>query len=165
MSFKPFVWLDPARARLTREPRGLVLEVDGARTAGLIPRRAFPGSAPEGPVALCERSGRVAAMLPSAEGLAPESRAALAEALAEQTFAPEVLEVIALGYGDGSHHWSVRTAAGARTFTTRQRWNALPVARAASGALTIAGDDGVRYVIPDPAALDARSRRLLAPVL
>jgi len=165
MSWRPLRWLDAPAVELVREGGALTLILAGERTPALVPVHAFPHSATQRAVALVDASGEVVAMLDSPDALPPDSARALSETLADRTFEPEIEEVLALAYRDAVHHWTVRTSAGDRTFTTRQRWNALPVVRLPSGACLILGDDGVRYRIRDPAALSARSRRLLFPVL
>lgn len=165
MTFAPIPWLDPARVTLSRDPRGLTLTVEGRVTPGLTPVRAFPQQAPGGCVALRDVRGLTVALIEEASGLDPGSRDALAGALTAMEFSPEVHAVESLTYDDGSYEWRVRTAAGPRSFHTRQTWSALPVTRGAAGEVVILGDDGVRYRIPDLTALDARSVRLLFSVI
>lgn len=163
MSFTPRPWLDAARVTLTRTGATLTLVHDGVETAGLVPVRAFPESAPDGAVALSDATG-VVAYLEDLRALAPESRAALEAALAARVFAPEILAVEALTFEDGGYLWRVRTDAGPRRFRVRQPWSALPVART-GGGLTVLADDGVRYSISSLDRLDPASLRLLFPLI
>lgn len=192
MTFTKIPWLAPGAVKLTVDAGGLTLVYQGVETPGLVAVRAFPSSAADGVIALRDATRRTVALIDGLHALAFDTRSLLAAALAAQVFAPEILRVESLTYDEGGYAWRVITDAGPRAFRTRQSWTALPatrvppprtlstprpdvpadagrsassVAGSLEEALSILADDGVRYRISDLRRLDAKSLRLLVPVI
>ena len=164
MSGRTLVFVDAARATVTRGAAGLVLEVDGVRTEGLVPRRAYPWSAPGRLVALLDAKEETVAMFEDLARLDEASRRILEDELAERRFLPRIEVLDALTYSRNLYEWAVRTDRGPRTFRTSHGWGEEPVRRAEAGVVLITATDGVRYRL-DVARLSAREQALLETVI
>lgn len=121
-------------------------------------RRCFPWSEPGRFISLRDADGEEFALVPDPEGLDVPSRDALERALAKAGFLFDVTAVTAIEEEVELRHWRVRTAQGDRSFQTRlDDWpRSLP-----GGALLVHDVTGDLYRLPDPQALDRRSRALL----
>jgi|694.fasta_scaffold25031_6 hypothetical protein len=145
--------------RLERGTAGSIVLVDGAgrRHDGVDARRAFPVSRPLGPVALSGPDGRELAWIDSLADQPPDIRRLVEEALAARETVEIIVSIRTIGDGRPAE-WNVETMRGPRRFRVAHTADVL---RRADGSLCVIDTTGVRHEIPDPSALDHRSRRLL----
>ena len=135
----------------------LVAEVDGAPVAVRL-RQCFPWSEPRRHLSLRDAEDREVAFVEDPAQLAPDSRAALEQALAEAGFVLEVTRVLSIDEEVEIRQWVVETRQGRRAFQTHlDDWpRVLP-----AGGLLIRDVGGDLYRLPAPGTMDARSRELL----
>ncbi len=129
--------------------------------AGPLPVRAvrcFPWSEPGRYVSLRDAEDEEVALVRDLSELKPGARRALALSLLEAGFVLEIEGVEDVQEEIEIRHFRVRTRQGERRFQTlRDEWpRELP-----SGGLLIRDVAGDLYLVRNPGALDARSRRLL----
>lgn len=165
MSGRALVFLDPARARLTRDGVGLALDVDGTRHEKLTPRRAYPWSAPSAFIALLDDKEETVAMIEDAALLDEPSRRAVDEALSDLRFLPMIQRIDQLTFNRNLYLWEVQTDRGPRTFRTSHGWGEEPVRRAQSGGVLVTATDGVRFRLADLATFSERERELLSTIV
>ena len=148
---------------LERHAHGRLVLVDagGTRHDDVDVLRAFPVSAPQGPVAIVAADGGELAWIESLAGLAPPLRTILEEELAEREFLPVIERIIAVSDSEPAE-WTVATNRGPSRFKVGHVDDIL---REPDGAAFITDTFGVRYRIPDVESLDATSRRLLEKML
>ena len=137
---------------------GHLLAIVGDATVPVRVRQCFPWSEPWRHLSLRDAEDREVAFVEDPAQLAPASRAALEQALAEAGFVLEVTRVLSVEEEVEIRHWTVETAQGRRSFQTQlDEWpRALP-----AGGLLVRDVAGDLYRLPDPARLDRRSRELL----
>lgn len=135
----------------------LLAEVDGEPVAVQL-RQCFPWSEPRGHLSLRDGDDREVAFVEDPAALAPASRAALEQALAEAGFVLEVARVLSVDEEVEIRQWVVETRQGRRAFQTHlDDWpQPLP-----AGGLLIRDVAGDLYRLPAPGTMDARSRELL----
>jgi len=134
---------------------------DGTRHEDVDLRRGFPLSAPRDGVAVVAADGAELAWVESLDALPPAVRVLFDEVLAAREFVPVITRIEGIVEGRPAA-WSVLTDRGSRRFEVAHPDD---IARQADGGLAITDVSGIRYRVPDPAALDARSRRLLDRLL
>jgi hypothetical protein len=149
--------------RLVRSPPGRLDLVDatGQVHTDIDLVRAFPLSAPEGPVAILSSDGRELAWIESPSTLPPEARRMLADELAERDFRPVIKSILAITLGEPAQ-WQVLTDRGACRFATS---HVDAIERRADGSLVVTDTHGTRFLIPHTSRLDRHSRVLLAGFL
>jgi Domain of unknown function (DUF1854) len=148
--------------RLERRADGQLWARTGARALPVRVRRCFPWSAPARFVSLRDVDEEEVALVRDLDELDPDSRDALAVSLAEAGFVLEVVGVESVEDEIEIRTFHVRTRQGPRRFQTlRDEW---PRPTPDGGILLrdVAGD---LYLVPEPAALDARSRERLWALL
>jgi hypothetical protein len=150
----------PAPAwRLVRRPHGHVDFVDGTGRVfdDVDVLRAFPVTAPQGPVAIVSADGDELAWLDSLEEVPEPLRTSILAELATREFLPFIERIVAIS-DDDPPAWSVVTDRGQRRFilATIDDIDRLP-----DGSAFVVDATGVRYRIADIAALDPTSLRLL----
>ena len=120
--------------------------------------RCFPWSEPGRYLSLRDTDNEEFALVAALEDLDTVSRGELERAIVEAGF---VLEVMRIGEVDEEveiRTWKVETRQGPRTFQTRlDDWPT----EVPGGGIVIRDVAGDLYHVPDPAAMDERSRRLL----
>jgi hypothetical protein len=133
--------------RLERADHGRLdfIAVDGRRHADVDVVRAFPVTAPSGPVSIVSTDGDELAWI---DALA---------ALDQREFLPMIERIVAVSDGEPTE-WSVVTDRGPRRFTVA---HVEDIAYSPDGGAFITDNVGVRYRIMSVAKLDGRSRRLL----
>jgi hypothetical protein len=145
---------------LSRDAWGrLVLtEAGGRQHVDLTPVRAFPISAPEQGLALCDAEGREVWWVEALGELPPPLRQLLEEELGRRQFMPVIHRVLGISAPVEPSLWEVDTDRGRTTFllSGEDDVHCLEDNRA-----LITDAHGVRYLIPDTRALDTASRRLL----
>jgi Domain of unknown function (DUF1854) len=145
---------------LAQDPWGrLVLtDAEGRQHVSVEPVRAFPLSAPQGGVALCDSEGRELLWIDNLETLAPEVRVWLEAELGRREFIPVLCRVVSISTNVEPSEWQVETDRGLTRFMLRSEDD---VHRLDDHRALITDSHGVRYLIPDIDGLDASSRRLL----
>jgi hypothetical protein len=143
---------------LERHPHGRLAFVTaaGRRHEAVDVLRAFPVSAPEGPVAVVAGDGAELAWIPALSAVAPDLRSMLEAELAEREFLPVIERIDAVSDGEPAE-WCVHTDRGPARFKVA---GVDDIARDESGGAYVSDTFGVRYRIVQVAELDARSRRL-----
>lgn len=149
----------PAAYQLQRQADGLLLILaDGSRHSGVLPVRAFPIAAPDEGLSLLDGAGHELLWIERLADLPAESRAALEAELAEREFMPEIRRLHSVSTFATPSVWEVDTDRGRTRFTLKGEED---IHRLNDGLLLILDSHGVQYLIRDPRALDAHSRRLL----
>jgi hypothetical protein len=135
----------------------LHVTVDG-RCVPVRLRQCFPWSEPGLHLSLRDDEDREVAIVDDPTLLAPESRRALEQAVAEAGFVLEVTRVLDIDEEVEIRQWTVETQQGPRSFQTHlDDWpRVLP-----TGGLLIRDVAGDLYRLASPATMDKRSRELL----
>ncbi len=146
--------------KLSRDAHGrLVLrDADGAEHVGVLPVRAFPLSDPGGAISLVGSDGRERLWIASPADLPAPARALLEEELARREFAPVIAQLVEVSTFATPSTWTVRTDRGDTQLVLKGEED---IRRLGGSALLVTDSHGVGYRIPDPRALDKRSKRLL----
>ena len=150
---------DPATWRFIPRPHGRLDVVDASGTlhADIDLLRAFPITAPLGPVAVVAPDGSELAWIESIGGLSESLRRELLRELSSREFLPVIDRIEAISDGDPAE-WGVLTDRGPRRFQVASPDD---VERLPDGSAFVVDVAGVRYRIADIGALDPHSRRLL----
>jgi len=133
------------------------VDAAGQRHVDVDVLRAFPVSAPTGPVAIVAIDGVELAWIDELAGLEPSFRDLIEKELSQREFLPLIERIESVSDGEPTE-WSVVTDRGPRRFTVA---HVDDVVYEADGGAFITDTVGVRYQIPQVSRLDARSRRLL----
>jgi hypothetical protein len=121
-------------------------------------RQCFPWSEPHRHLSLRDEDDEEVALVEDPATLAPDSRRALEQALAEAGFVLDVLRVLSIDEEVEIRQWKVETKHGPRAFQTHlDDWpRALP-----KGGLLIRDVAGDLYFLAAPQEMDRRSQELL----
>lgn len=149
----------PEGWRIERHDHGRLDLVDasGQRHTDVDVLRAFPVTAPAGPVAIIAADGGELAWVESLADQPAGLRVLLERELAQREFLP-VIERIETVSDTEPSEWAVVTDRGRHRFKVA---HADDIARQPDGGVFITDTFGMRYRILREAALDATSRRLL----
>lgn len=132
--------------------------VDGREHLEVEPARAFPISAARENIAVLSRDGHELAWIARLDDLAEAPRRLLEEELAGREFMPEIRRVCGVtGYATPCI-WRVETDRGATDLVLNAEED---IRRLAVPTLLIVDSRGIQFLIRDPRALDANSRRIL----
>jgi hypothetical protein len=144
--------------RLARRPDGRLWAERQGEARPVSVRRCFPWSEPARYVSLRDDDDDEFALVADLGDLDGSSRAALEIALAEAGFVFQVTGIREVEEEVEIRAWRVDTVQGARRFQTRlDDWpRELP-----GGGILIRDVAGDLYHVPDPRALDRKSRQLL----
>ena len=145
--------------RLERASHGRLDFIDaaGQRHGDVDVLRAFPVSAPAGPVVIVASDGAELAWIDPLSDLDAPLRSLLETSLSQREFLPVIERVESVSDGEPME-WSVATDRGPRWFTVAHIDD---IVYAPDGSVSITDSVGVRYAIPQLSQLDSRSRRLL----
>jgi len=133
------------------------LAADGTRHRAVELRRAFPLSAPEGPVAILATDGGELVWIESPALIPPPLGDLLTAQLARREQRPVIERIEAISEGRPAV-WSVVIDHAPRRFKVAHPDD---VSWQAGEGGSVTDRDGTRYRLPPAAALDARSRRRL----
>jgi len=149
--------------RLERRPHGRLdfIDAEGRPHVDVDVLRAFPISAPAGPVAIVGENDAELAWIESLADVEPGLRRLLEEELERREFVPLIERIEALSEGEPAE-WSVVTDRGPHRFKVGHSDDIL---RLDDDSVVITDTFGVRYRIPRLADLDAASRRLFEKAL
>ena len=144
--------------RLERRADGRLDFVDarGRRHESVDVLRAFPVSAPAGPVAIVAEAGGELAWIDALAAEEPGLRRLVEGELAARELVPVIERIDSVSDSEPAE-WIVVTDRGPRSFKVR---HADDIARHDDGSAAITDTVGMRYVIPDVAKLGAHGRRL-----
>ena len=137
------------------------LDSSGRRHENIDVLRAFPVSAPSGPVAIVAATGGELAWIEALADVEPALRTLLETEIASRELVPVIERIDAVSDGEPAE-WTVVTDRGPRTFKVRHGDD---IDRPPDGSATITDTVGMRYVIPDVARLGARGRRLFEKMI
>ena len=131
--------------------------VDGEAVAVRL-RQCFPWSEPHRHLSLRDEDDEEVALVEDPATLAPESRRALEQGLADAGFVLEVVRVLSIDEEVEIRQWKVETKHGPRSFQTHlDDWpRTLPL-----GGLLIRDVAGDLYLLAAPGEMDRRSKELL----
>jgi len=147
--------------QLQRNAHGrLVLRLaDGSTHEGVTPVRAFPIAAPQEGLSLVGGDGCELAWVPRLDALAPEVRALIEQELAVREFVPTITRLHAVSSFSTPSTWDVETDRGPAQLVLKGEEDIRRLA--GRTRLLIAASDGLQFFVPDTAALDRHSRKLL----
>lgn len=148
-----------ARWRLERAAHGRLdfIDTSGTRHRNVDVLRAFPVTAPDGPVSIVGVEGNELAWIDPLAALDSPLRTLIETELAQREFLPVIERIDSVTEGEPTE-WLVVTDRGQRRFTVATTED---IAYTPDGGVSITDVAGVRYRILRVARLDARSRRLL----
>ena len=144
-----------------RDGRLDFVDADGGRHENVDVLRAFPVSAPTGPVAIVAAAGGELAWIDALADVEPTLRVLLDAELAARELVPVIERIDAVSDSEPAE-WNVLTDRGPRTFKVRHGDD---IDRPPDGSATITDSVGMRYFIPDVAKLGARGRRLFEKMI
>jgi hypothetical protein len=149
---------DETELRLRNAGDGRLFAVVDGEAVSVRLRQCFPWSEPHRHLSLRDEDDEEVALVEDPATLAPESRSALEQALAEAGFVLEVTRVIAIDEEVEIRQWKVETKHGPRSFQTHlDDWpRVLP-----KGGLLIRDVAGDLYFLAAPREMDRRSKELL----
>ncbi len=142
--------------------RLVVTLANGEIHSGVVPVRAFPFSAPDQWLSLCDESGHEVFCLNDVAELDRETRDQLAAELARREFVPRVLRILRVVKGGVASQWFVQSDRGETSFTLPSEDN---IRRMGNDGALLIDSHGIRYRITSVAQLDAHSRRILRQYL
>ena len=149
----------PAHWKLFRNPAGQwCLEADGHIHERVAVARAFPISAPEGPVCVLDADGHELLWLEDPAALDESRLERVGAALTSREFTPVIEAILHISSISTPSRWTVRTDRG---ITDLLLPGEEALQRVGPGSLLVADADGVQYLVRDIAALDRASRRFL----
>lgn len=145
---------------LARNAHGRLVLTDaaGRRHEGVLPVRAFPLAAPDEGLSLVGSDGRELAWVERLSALPPAVRALVEEELASREFVPVIRRIESVSTFTTPSTWEVDTDRGTTTLLLKGEED---IRRLGGGALLITDAQGLQFRVPDWAALDRHSKRLL----
>lgn len=146
--------------QITRDPFGKLIYTgaDGVAHVGVVPVRAFPIAAPDEGLSIVGPDGHELAWIPRLSALPAPERALLETELAVREFTPTITRLRAVSTFSVPSTWSVDTDRGPTDVVLKSEDD---IRRLGNGRLLIGTSHGLNLAIPDMAALDRASRRLL----
>lgn len=144
--------------RLSRNSLGRLVLEDGDGADIVTPVRAFPLNAPREGISLQGGDGRERLWIEHLDHLSDETRLMIEEEFARREFMPVIQALVAVSTFATPSTWTVRTDRGDADFVLRGEED---IRNIGGGRLLITDTHGIQYQIPELAALDRHSRRLL----
>jgi Domain of unknown function (DUF1854) len=124
----------------------------------VTPIRSFPVSDPEYGVSICDAQGRELLWIERLSALSAAARESLQADLAQREFLPVLVRIVSISANSEPCEWEVETDRGPTKFVLKTDED---VRRIEVGRAMVTDANGVEYLIPDLAALDATSRKYL----
>ncbi|MEI6177943.1 MAG: DUF1854 domain-containing protein [Verrucomicrobiota bacterium] len=131
---------------------------DGAEHVNIEAVRAFPITAATESIALLAQDGHELAWIPNLDSLAEPLRAIVMNKLAISGFMPEILRVKSVSSFSTPSTWQVETDHGDTHLILKTEED---IRLLAAPTLLIVDSRGIQFLIRDPQALDANSRKIL----
>lgn len=152
------VKVNDGELRLERRPDGQIWARRGGEECAVRVHRCFPWSEPGRFLSLRDGDDVEFALVDSLDDLEGETRTVLTSAAAEAGFVLEVTGIVEVDDEVEIRRWKVETRQGERSFQTKlDDWpTGVP-----GGGVVIRDVAGDLYHVPEPEALDAKSRKLL----
>lgn len=146
------------RWRLERHAHGRLEFTDarGERHDNVDVLRAFPVTAPRGPVAIVAMDGTELAWIDSLDSAPHELHATLEQELSQREFLPVIERIEGVSDGEPAE-WSVVTDRGPRRFKVAHSDD---IARLPDDSAFVTDTDGIRYRIESLTRLSLHERRL-----
>ena len=132
--------------------------VDGLEHIDVDVVRAFPITAPEGCISIVAPDGHELMWIHDLQNRSESNRAMICEKLAARGFTPEIHQVRSVSSYATPCTWQVETDRGATSLHLKAEED---IRRLAHPSLLIADSRGIQFLIRDPKALDAHSRKIL----
>jgi hypothetical protein len=153
-----------AEIRLHHDAFGrlVVTLADGQSHSGVVPVRAFPFSAADQWISLCDETGHEVLCLIDLADLSTETREQLSAELSRREFVPRILRILRVVEGGGSSQWFVKSDRGDTSFELTSEDN---IRRMGGDGALLIDSHGIRYRITSVPQLDAHSRRILRQYL
>jgi hypothetical protein len=142
--------------------RLVVTMPDGQSHSGVVPVHAFPFSAPEQWISLCDETGHEVLCLTDLADVSAETREQLSAELARREFIPRILYILRVVEGGGCSQWFVKSDRGDTNFELTSEDN---IRRMGSDGALLIDSHGIRYRITSVPQLDAHSRKILRQYL
>jgi hypothetical protein len=136
----------------------LYVDAAGVRHENVRPVRLFPLTDPSHWITLCSTQGADLACVEDVDALPEDVRRTLLEALAGRDFVPVIQSIQKIRHAAHGHTWFVTTDRGRTTFSVENDESIQPMG---GGRLVVIDQRNTRYLIPNPALLDAKSRQRL----
>jgi hypothetical protein len=136
----------------------LVLTRDGQQHIGVVPVRAFPVSAAQGPLGLTDQDGHELAWIPELAALDTKRRALIEAALQTREFMPVIRRLLSVSSFAAPSIWDVETDRGRTQLVLKGEED---IRRLSTTVMLIADAQGVQYLIRDVPDMDRHSRKLL----
>jgi len=145
---------------LHRAATGVLVFTDAAGVTyqNVLPVRLFPLTDPTHWIAISSAAGHDLACIEDLAALPGNIRDLLLEALADRDFVPLIQSIHAIRRAAHGYEWHVTTDRGKTHFTVENDESIQPLA---GGSIVVMDHRNTRYLIHDPAALDAKSRQRL----
>lgn len=131
---------------------------DGVAHVGVQPVPNFPLSDPRRHVSICDGRGKELVWIEDMDRLPEPLRRAIDDDLSRRTFVPVIRRIIRVSALAEPAEWEVETERGRTTFLLKSDDD---VRRLDDHRAMVVDAQGMRYLIPDLPALDARSRTIL----
>jgi hypothetical protein len=149
---------EPYRLHLDSFGRLVFTGPDGVAHENVEAVRAFPITSPEENVSLLAENGEELAWIESIGQLSEPNRSLVREKLAGREFMPEIRRIVRVSTFATPSVWRVETDRGETDLQLKAEED---IRRLAHPALLILDGRGVHFLIRDPQALDAASRKFL----
>jgi hypothetical protein len=148
----------PFALQRNRHGKLVLTGADGAAHAGVAPVRAFPVQAPDEGISMVSEDGHEVAWIESLAALPPAILTLIEEELEGREFMPVIETIVDVSSFSTPSTWHVQTDRGPTSFILRGEED---IRRIGAGALLVADNHGINFLIRDPATMDRNSRRIL----
>lgn len=138
--------------------RLVLVDGDGQRHQGVEPVRAFPISAPDRWVSICDAEGHELVSIDNVSDLPAHVAEVLVTTLSRREFLPVINRVLSVSADADPSHWHVETDRGETRFLLSSEDD---VQRLGEHGAIVVDSEGVRYLVRDVRQLDWASRRIL----
>ena len=138
--------------------RLVLIDAEGRSHVDVEPVRCFPISHPDRWISLCNQEGHELACIEDLSTLPKKTRWMLEEELAGHEFVPVITRIHEVIEDADSCRWHVDTDRGSVRFRTADENS---IRRLGENRGMILDTEGIRYLIPDIAGFDTKSRRIL----
>jgi hypothetical protein len=149
-----------ARVAFSYDPLGRLVfrDAEGREHVDVTPVRGFPISEPDYGVSICDSAGHELLWIERLGDLPTEARETLRTDLSGREFMPVLERIVRISTNAEPCEWEVETNRGRTSFVLRSDED---VRRLDDRRAMVTDANGVSYLIPDLATLDAASQRYL----
>ena len=131
----------------------------GERFEGVVPVRAFPIQSPEDGISIVNRDGEEVVWVDALKDVPEPIQTLIREELSGREFMPVLQEILAVTSFSTPCTWTVATDRGQTAFVLRGDEDIRRIGT--EGALLIADNHGIQYLVRDQFALNAHSKKIL----